>query len=82
MDVVTSFLICVTSGPAEDNNNAKSTGSAAPFSGKILYIAGGDTYEIEDNLQALEPQWLGSENSRVLKLGQAYLEDPSTSWAK
>lgn len=77
-DVVKAFLICATSGVKQDNNTSSS--GSAPFSGKILYIAGGESYEIEDRLQALEPQWLGSENSRVLQLGQAYLEDPSTSW--
>lgn len=51
-----------------------------PFAGKILWIAGGEAYEIEDSIQALEPQWLGEENSRVLAKGQGYLASQGTSW--
>lgn len=51
-----------------------------PFAGKILFVAGGESYEIEDALQRLEPQWLGAENSRILERGQAYLMSSETSW--
>jgi hypothetical protein len=55
-------------------------GAKMPFAGKILWIAGGETYEIEDGIQELEPQWLGEENSKVLARGQAYLASQGTSW--
>lgn len=51
-----------------------------PFAGKILWIAGGQPYEIEDAIQDLEPQWLGEENSKVLAKGQAFLASGGTSW--
>jgi len=70
VDVATSILICATA-----NGGAKKD-----FWGKIVYAAGGQSYEIEDTLWELEPVWLGKENSRVLALGQAFLMDPNTSW--
>jgi hypothetical protein len=51
-----------------------------PFAGKILWISGGEAYEIEDAIQALEPQWLGEENSKILSKGQDYLASQGTSW--
>ncbi|SPO01921.1 related to 3-hydroxyacyl-CoA dehydrogenase [Cephalotrichum gorgonifer] len=77
-DVARAMLICATSNSeAARNSHFK---DQPPFHGKILFIAGGESYEIEDKLQALEPEWLGQENSRVLKLGQDYLHNGSTSW--
>ncbi|KAJ5936001.1 15-hydroxyprostaglandin dehydrogenase [Penicillium verhagenii] len=71
-DVATSILICAT---ANRSDNAEETHINAdlPFAGKILWVGGGKTFEIEDRIQALEPQWLGSENSKELKKGQTYL---------
>jgi hypothetical protein len=43
-------------------------------------VAGGESYEIEDGIQNLEPEWLGKENSQVLAQGQAYLASAGTSW--
>ena len=77
-DVARSILICSTANRGKDGITHK--GVRLPFSGKILYVAGGQSYEIEDALQELEPQWLGIENSRILKIGQDYLMDPATSW--
>ena len=55
-------------------------GAKLPFQGKILYVAGGESYEIEDAIQELEPKWLGEENSKVLAKGQEYLASAGTSW--
>lgn len=70
-DVATAIIICSTANrgdAGEVHHNAK-----LPFAGKILWVGGGQTYEIEDRIQALEPQWLGEQNSKELARGQAYL---------
>ena len=51
------------------------------LNGKSMYVAGGRAYEIEDNLDRLEPQWLGEEPSRSLAQGQAVLGD-GMDWVK
>ncbi|KAH8676556.1 hypothetical protein BGZ60DRAFT_562212 [Tricladium varicosporioides] len=77
-DVARSIIICSTANRIPDNKIYK--GASMPFAGKILFVAGGESYEIEDALQRLEPQWLGGENSRILERGQAYLMSADTSW--
>jgi hypothetical protein len=77
-DVARSILICAT---ANRGQGGKTHGGARlPFAGKILWVAGGESYEIEDGIQNLEPEWLGKENSQVLAQGQAYLASAGTSW--
>ncbi|KAF2730218.1 putative 15-hydroxyprostaglandin dehydrogenase [Polyplosphaeria fusca] len=77
-DVAKSIVLCAT---ANRSREGKIHGGAKmPFAGKILWIAGGEAYEIEDAIQDLEPQWLGEENSKVLAVGQAYLASQGTSW--
>ncbi|GAD94989.1 15-hydroxyprostaglandin dehydrogenase, putative [Paecilomyces variotii No. 5] len=77
-DVARAIIICAT---ANRGTGGKTHGGAVlPFAGKILYISGGKSYEIEDKLQELEPVWLGKENSEVLAKGQAYLHSGVTSW--
>ncbi|KAF2199967.1 putative 15-hydroxyprostaglandin dehydrogenase [Delitschia confertaspora ATCC 74209] len=89
-DVARSIILCATANrshkPTPDSpqspQNPQTThpGAKLPFEGKIVWVAGGESYEIEDAIQALEPQWLGEENSRVLAKGQAYLANGQTSW--
>ncbi|KAH7390371.1 putative 15-hydroxyprostaglandin dehydrogenase [Cadophora sp. MPI-SDFR-AT-0126] len=55
-------------------------GAALPFTGKILFVAGGQSYEIEDKMDELEPVWLGRENSEVLVKGQEFLMRDGVSW--
>jgi hypothetical protein len=76
-DVATSMLICATAGRSD---NATHNGATTPFHGKILLVAGGKSYEIEDKLQSLEPQWLGERNSQDLAKGQDFLHNGKTSW--
>lgn len=76
-DVANAILICATANRSEDQ---KHEGAVRPFSGKIVWVGGGKSYEIEDRIQALEPEWLGRENSEVLKKGQEYLHSGETSW--
>lgn len=51
------------------------------LNGKSMYVEGGRSWEIEDNLDELEPQWLGEEPSKSLAKGQAVLGDGS-GWSK
>ena len=70
-DVAESMVICATANRAANtrtHHNAK-----LPFAGKILWVGGGKSYEIEDNIQRLEPRWLGAENSQELARSQEYL---------
>ncbi|KAF9894857.1 hypothetical protein FE257_004478 [Aspergillus nanangensis] len=77
-DVGKTILLCATANRGMGGETHK--GAALPFSGKILYVSGGNSYEIEDKIQELEPSWLGEENSRILRVGQEYLASAGTSW--
>ena len=79
-DVARAMLICAFANRGENHQTFK--GAKLPFSGKILFVSGGKSYEIEDRMQELEPDWLGEENSKNLAIGQAYLMDPNTSWKR
>jgi hypothetical protein len=43
------------------------------MNGKGIYVEGGRGWEIEDNINRLEPQWLGEEPSKSLAKGQQLL---------
>jgi len=77
-DVGRSIVLCATANRGQEGKTHP--GAKMPFAGKILWIAGGEAYEIEDAIQDLEPQWLGEENSKVLARGQEYLSSMGTSW--
>lgn len=47
--------------------------ASAGLNGKAMYVEGGRAWEIEDNLNRLEPQWLGEEPSKSLNRGQEVL---------
>ncbi|MCJ1390613.1 hypothetical protein MMC18_003474 [Xylographa bjoerkii] len=49
------------------------------LNGKAMYIEGGRAWEIEDNLNRLEPHWMGEEPSRSLAKGQELLGN-GTGW--
>lgn len=51
------------------------------LNGKSMFVEGGRAWEIEANIDRLEPQWLGEEPSRSLAKGQAVLADGS-AWTK
>ncbi|KAK0124482.1 hypothetical protein ONS95_009434 [Cadophora gregata] len=76
-DVANAMLICVM---ANQKLGVSDDGRKDPFHGKIIFVGGGNSYEIEDRLQNLEPDWLGRENSRVVELGQQFLHNGETSW--
>jgi hypothetical protein len=78
-DVAQAILICATANRSSTPEQGHQ-GAVLPFSGKILWVGGGKSYEIEDRLQSLEPEWLGHENSEILKKGQEYLHSAETSW--
>jgi hypothetical protein len=77
-DVARSIIICATANRGKDGQTH--AGARLPFAGKMLHVAGGESYEIEDELKNLEPFWLGTENSKILAMGQAYLASEGTSW--
>lgn len=77
-DVARAILICATAN--RGSGGLTHQGTRLPFAGKIVYVSGGESYEIEDAIQSLEPAWLGKENSQVLEKGQEYLASDSTSW--
>ncbi|OQV09302.1 hypothetical protein CLAIMM_13436 [Cladophialophora immunda] len=72
-DVARAMLICATANRGHGDETHQNV--ALPFAGKILWVGGGGTYEIEDRIQALESQWLGEENSKVLAQGQEFLAE-------
>ncbi|GAM42084.1 3-hydroxyacyl-CoA dehydrogenase [Talaromyces pinophilus] len=49
--------------------------SSAGLNGTSMYVEGGRAWEIERNLDRLQPQWLGEEPSKSLEKGQAVLGD-------
>lgn len=51
------------------------------LNGKAMYVEGGRAWEIEGNIDRLEPQWLGEEPSRSLGLGQKVLGS-GMDWAQ
>lgn len=78
-DVACAILICASAN--RSCHESSHSGVVLPFAGKIVWVGGGESYEIEDRLQALEPEWLGKENSRVLVKGQEFLEEMG-DWSK
>ncbi|KAE8548189.1 hypothetical protein EYB25_009983 [Talaromyces marneffei] len=51
------------------------------LNGTSMYVEGGRAWEIEQNLDRLQPQWLGEEPSRSLERGQAVLGE-GMEWAQ
>ncbi|KAL5338377.1 hypothetical protein BJX70DRAFT_388605 [Aspergillus crustosus] len=77
-DVARQILISATANRGSDG--VTHGGAKLPFSGKMIFVAGGEGYEIEEKQKALEPQWLGEENSRRLAKGQEFLARKDVSW--
>ncbi|KAI9376158.1 hypothetical protein BJX61DRAFT_491614 [Aspergillus egyptiacus] len=51
------------------------------LNGRSMYVEGGRAWEIEENLDRLEPEWLGAEPSRSLARGQEVL-GLGSGWTK
>lgn len=49
--------------------------SRPDLNGTTMYVEGGRAWEIEQNIDRLQPQWLGEEPSASLEKGQATLGD-------
>ncbi|KAL4885806.1 hypothetical protein BJY04DRAFT_179225 [Aspergillus karnatakaensis] len=77
-DVARQIAICATANRSADGTTHG--GAKLPFSGKMIFVSGGQGYEIEEKQKALEPQWLGEENSRALTRGQEFLARADISW--
>jgi hypothetical protein len=88
-DVAKGIIICCTANRGVVKYDTKTLtpkkrvvheGAKVPFSGKIVFVGGGVSWEIEEKMDGLESVWLGKENSRVLKIGQEFLMNGETSW--
>ena len=78
-DVANAILICATANRSLGlESEQKHEGAALPFNGKFVYVARGKSYEIEDRIQALEPGWLGRENSEAVTKGEEFLRSGMT----
>lgn len=42
--------------------------SSKDLNGKAFYVEGGDGFEFEDSLYAAQPQWLGEEATRRMRV--------------
>ncbi|KAH0342005.1 hypothetical protein KCU83_g9429, partial [Aureobasidium melanogenum] len=71
IDVAHSILHCACVNRAKDMGSISD--AVLPFAGNILYVAGGETYEVDHLIQSLEPQWLGYANSEAVAKGQRFL---------
>lgn len=55
--------------------------SSVDMNGKAFYVEGGDGYEFEDSFVAAQPQWLGEEPTRRLRVNSEAVQKVSrTSW--
>jgi len=52
------------------------------MNGKAIYVEGNRGWEIEENIDRLEPQWLGEEQSKELNRGQTLMGDGAVWQAK
>lgn len=68
-DIAMAIAVTATA----NNGKGGHPGADLPFNGKALYISGGRFYEIEKNIDRLEPQWLGAQNSEDFAKGQVVL---------
>jgi len=75
-DVGKAIVLCATANRGAERHE----GAVTPFAGKIVWVSGGECFEIEDNLQRLEPEWLGKRNAETLRRGQEFLMSEGTSW--
>ncbi|KAF7197492.1 hypothetical protein HII31_01302 [Pseudocercospora fuligena] len=76
-DVASAILICSTAN--RGGAGISHMGAVLPFTGKIVFLGGGKSYEIEDRLQALQPQWFGEENTKAVALGDIFLNEMASS---
>lgn len=59
--------------PVDVANIIIGLGCERGMNGKAFYVEGARAWEIEDNIDRLEPEWLGKEQSEELSRGQALM---------
>ena len=59
-----AIVICATANRGKSGETHG--GAKLPFAGKMLWVSGHESYEIEDGIWETEPIWLGKENSELL----------------
>ncbi|KAJ5679950.1 hypothetical protein N7462_008194 [Penicillium macrosclerotiorum] len=68
-----------TNSPREVSTVATGILSDQSLNGKSMFVEGGRAWEIEENIERLEAQWLGEAPSKALAAGQELLDD-GTIW--
>jgi NAD(P)-dependent dehydrogenase (short-subunit alcohol dehydrogenase family) len=64
-----------TNTPREVSTVATSMLADSSLNGTSMVVEGGRSWEIEDNIDRLEAQWLGEQSSKTLAAGQVFLDD-------
>ncbi|KAJ5797320.1 uncharacterized protein N7503_006616 [Penicillium pulvis] len=66
-----------TNTPRDVSHVAAGMLADSSLNGESMFIEGGRAWEIEQNIERLEAQWLGAEPSKALAIGQELLDDGS-----
>lgn len=64
-----------TNSPREVSTVATGVLSDQSLNGRSMFVEGGRAWEIEENIERLEAQWLGEAPSKALAIGQELLDD-------
>lgn len=64
-----------TNSPREVSTVATGMLADATLNGKSMFVEGGRAWEIEENIERLETEWLGEAPSKALAMGQEFLDD-------
>lgn len=64
-----------TNSPREVSTVATGILADASLNGKSMFVEGGRAWEIEENIERLEAEWLGDAPSKALAMGQELLDD-------
>ncbi|KAJ5261026.1 hypothetical protein N7478_011621 [Penicillium angulare] len=66
-----------TNSPKDVSNVAASMLADSKLNGQSMFVEGGRAWEIEQNIERLEAEWLGAGPSKSLAAGQELLDDGS-----
>lgn len=64
-----------TNTPREVSSVATSILADSSLNGTSMFVEGGRAWEIEENIDRLEAEWLGEQSSKSLAAGQEFLDD-------
>lgn len=66
-----------TNTPREVSSVATGILADSSLNGTSMFVEGGRAWEIEENIDRLEAEWLGEQSSKTLAAGQEFLDDGS-----